>query len=403
MAVIVNTETPTVQVPQNPVTSAEGGAEARLAGRGTGDHATDAYFKTPGAKNSITIYRYPQELASDEQYPHYLMFYVNAREDSASAIAGAKRGTRTDNIGDQTNQMRLDPAHTAAALGVGGAVTIGLVGAKQGVKTLADQLTGRVPLSVSVIGKTLAGAAGAVAGAVVGGGLGMVYGDLTKRGLVKIRDVIALHINNSPSVAYKANWSEADMGFAGAVGSGRIEDINLTEMGGGLDLVARAMAAGVPKAAGGPNLKDLMEAGSRKVSNPYKEQLFKSMGMRQFAFDYTFMPKSPQEARNVLNIIRIFKRNMHPEMDKSKLFLVYPSEFSIVYYYKDNENPFINKISSCVLTDMNVRFGDERDFTTFAGGFPTLISMKLQFLELEMLTGERVDNDVEYASTTFGF
>ena len=392
---LFDTEDPVIQVPTDPVAAADG--EVELLGE---DQANSAYLQTPGAENNITIYRYPETLAADAEYPHYLMFYVNAREDSAMA---SKRGGRMDTHGDQTGQNRIDPDHASAAAGVAVGGTLAVAGAKQGAKTLSDQLTGKTPLSARVMANIIGGTAGAVGGAVVGGAAGAAYGKMTSRALVKIKDVIALHINTPPAVAYKANWSESDMGFVGAVGSGRIGDDKLANMAGGADLLARAMASGVPKVAGGPNLVDVAEAVSRKVANPYKEQLFKSMGMRQFAFEYTFLPKNPREARNVLNIMRIFKRNMHPEIDKSKLFLVYPSEFSIVYYYKTGENPYLNKISSCVLTDMSVRFGDDRDFTTFRGGFPTLINLRLTFLELEMLTGERVDNDVEYSGTNFGF
>lgn len=393
---LIDTEDPIVQVPANPSLNADG-TEVLL---GADQAAAAADHNTPGSQNSITIHRYPEQLASDVQYPHYLMFYVNAREDSAVA---AKRGGRTTTQGDQTEQNRIDPDHAAATLGAAAGASVGLAGAKKGAKTLTDQLKPKVPLAAKLTAIAAGGAAGLVAGAVAGGIAGAAYGQLEKRTLVKIKDVVALHINNPPSVAYQANWSESDMGFAGAVGAGRISDNKLDSAIGGADLLLRAGASGLPKAAGGPNVKDVMEAVSRKVANPYKEQLFKSMGMRQFGYDYTFMPKNPREARNVLNILRIFKRNMHPEMDKSKLFLVYPSEFSIVYYYKEGENPYLNKISSCVLTKMDVKFGDDRDFTTFRGGFPTIINMRLQFLELEMLTGERVDNDVTYSGTNYGF
>ena len=392
---IFSGENPVVAVPAQQAPQTTDGSDVPLS--------SDNAQKAAGASgaNNITIYRYPETLATDIQYPHYLMFYVNARNDSAVA---SKRGGRTGTIGDQTNQMRIDPAQHSAGFGAAvGASSLGLAGAKQGFKLLSDQLTQKAPLS----SRAIVGAAGAVAGGVIasaaGAGIGASYGKLEKRTLVKIKDVVALYINNPPAVAYKANWSESDMGFAGAFGAGNISDNKLSRVAGGADLLLRAGAAGMPKVAGGPNVRDAMEAISRKVANPYKEQLFKSMGMRQFGFDYTFMPKNPREARNVMNIIRIFKGNMHPEMDKSKLFLVYPSEFSIVYYYKDRENQFLNKISSCVLTDMSVRFGDSQDFTTFKGGFPTNINMRLQFLELEMLTRERVEKDVTYSGTEMGY
>jgi hypothetical protein len=397
---LYDTETPVVQVPSAPATPPVG----QRVPVGVDNAATNAgAHQNAGAENALTIYRYPQELASDVQYQNYVMFYVNAREDSA--IANSSHAVTGDNANyDTTAQNRINADHAGAALGVATGVALSTAAAKAGAKTLSDQLIGKTPLSVKAATKVIGGGIGAIAGGIAGGTLGGVYGHFSKRSLVKVKDVIALYINNPPSVAYKANWSESDMGYVGAVGSGRISDAPIwNAASGGLELLGRAAASGIPKVAGGPNVKDVAEATSKKVQNPYKEQLFKSMGMRTFSFDYTFLPKSVQESQSVFNILRIFKRNMHPEMDKSKLFLVYPSEFSIVYYFQNGENPYLNKISSCVLTDMSVRFGDDRDFTTFRGGSPTMISLRLTFLELEMLTGERVDDNFNYTGKTYGF
>lgn len=390
---------PIVQVPPDPEQVSEGQSykapDAIRAAYTNKNHQAGNY-------SNITVWRYPETLGHDPQYPHYLMFYVNARAGSAVATS---RGGRTDNIVNQKGQLRSDPANAAAEAGVQGTVAGAALAGKAVYKTLSSQVDSKSTLfsQINSIGlnSAITAVVGVVGGAAAGGAIGGTIGALESRPLVAIKDVIALHVNNPPSVAYKANWSEVDMSYVGAVGANGLGEAG--EVAGIADIGIRAAAGNMAKVAGGPNSRDVLEATSRKVVNPYKEQLFKSMGMRQFSYEYTFMPRNAREARNALNIIRIFKRNMHPEMDKSKLFLIYPSEFNIVYYYKDGENPYVNKISSCVLTDMQVKFGDERDFTTFAGGFPTMINLRLQFLELEMLTGERVDNDVTFDTIGMGF
>lgn len=397
-------DNPIIQVPKDPIIQVPKDPDQVSEGqfyKGT-DTVKETYKAGGGNSSAITVWRYPETLGRDPQYPHYLMFYVNARDGSAAATT---RSGRTDSIENQKGQLRIDPAHSVAAAGFQGAVSGAVTAAKGTYKTLSSQIDDKSSYFSQVKSIGISGAAAAIAG-VLGAGaggaaVGSVYADLNNRPLIKIKDVIALHVNNPPSVAYKANWSEVDMSYIGAVGANGIGEAG--EVAGLADIALRSAAGNMAKVAGGPNNRDVLEATSRKVVNPYKEQLFKSMGMRQFSYDYTFMPRNAREARNALNIIRIFKRNMHPEMDKSKLFLIYPSEFNIVYYFKDGENPYINKISSCVLTDMQVKFGDERDFTTFAGGFPTMINLRLQFLELEMLTGERVDSNVALDNTIMGF
>lgn len=396
-ASVMDLETPTIHVPVDPIKASQ--AQLPLANDPV-DAISQAYANAPGASNNITVHRYPNELGTDPQYPHYLMFYINARE--GSTIAGARSG-RTDIHGDQTDQMRIDPANNGGNVGAAaGALATGLVTARV-VSRGASQMLGGGSLvwqrGVAAVGGALVGgAAGAAGGALVGGALARGVA----KPLVKIKDVIALHVSNPPSVAYKANWSEMDLG--GLVGSGILPSSMTDKLWGAGDIAARGAAGMLSRAAGaGPDLRGVAESISRRVENPYKEQLFKSMGMRTFSFDYTFLPKSAIEARSILTILRIFKKNMHPELDPGKMFLIYPSEFNIVYYYRDQENPYVHKISNCVLTDMTMRFGDGRDFTSFSGGFPTQIDMHLVFLELEMLTGTRVDNDVNHFGTTLGF
>jgi hypothetical protein len=64
----------------------------------------------------------------------------------------------------------------------------------------------------------------------------------------------------------------------------------------------------------------------------------------------------------------------------------------------------LHKISSCVLTNLDVDFGSDNDFMTFKpddesddvnrtsqrSGYPTEITLKLQFTELEVLTRNRI-------------
>jgi hypothetical protein len=80
---------------------------------------------------------------------------------------------------------------------------------------------------------------------------------------------------------------------------------------------------------------------------------------------------------------------MHPELSKDGLFYIYPSEFDIQYYFQGRQNEFLHKISTCVLTDMSVNYGNEY-FSSFREGEPTEIRMNLTFQETELLTKERI-------------
>ena len=101
------------------------------------------------------------------------------------------------------------------------------------------------------------------------------------------------------------------------------------------------------------------------------------------------MPRSRAEALNVRRILNLFKFHMHPELSAAGLFYLYPSEFEIRYFFKNKENTYFDKISTCVLKNMSVDYGGDI-FSSFDDGIPVEINLTLQFQELELLTKERI-------------
>jgi hypothetical protein len=125
---------------------------------------------------------------------------------------------------------------------------------------------------------------------------------------------------------------------------------------------------------------------SRMAINPLNEQLFTGVNNRTFSFTYEFLPKNEAETIQAYEIIRQFKYHMLPKLMPITHMYNFPNEFQIVYHIgKGTENDFINKISSCVLTGVNVEYTPRGTVTSFANGSPTEIKMSLSFKELAQL------------------
>jgi len=183
------------------------------------------------------------------------------------------------------------------------------------------------------------------------------------------------------------------------MGSGRFDMDDLAEAPEFLARGIISAAANLPKGLGGnADFGATLEATSKKVSNPYKEQLFKSIGFRRFSFNYNFAPRNLGEAQRVLEIIDTFKYHMHPEASDGDMYLIYPAEFSIEFEILDEttgkvkRNPYLPKVSSCALTSVKATYGPDGMFNTFQGtdGIPTEMALELQFTELETLTQVRI-------------
>jgi hypothetical protein len=280
-----------------------------------------------------------------------------------------------------------------------GAVAAGSSGAAGG-KDLVGKAGGAL--------KGIAG--GALGGAVAGGALAgatttLVSNDFTKinfgQPAKRLKEAIVLYTPQQLSVRYGMQWSEEEMDIATAMATNpelanSLKAVDSQNKSGGGQ--SSSKAGGVARAAGNVIAAEIlkknagMSAASRTAGNPRKEQIFKGVDYRRFTFDYQFYPKSAEEAKAALNIIWLFKYHMHPEYkDANNFDYVYPSEFDIEYFINGSPNENLNKISSCVLTEMNVNYSPNGVFSTFPDGTPTQINMTLNFVELETLTKERIE------------
>ena len=171
---------------------------------------------------------------------------------------------------------------------------------------------------------------------------------------------------------------------------------NWLEMG--IEDVQRAIAKGVGAIVGG-DIAGATDKISNRAQNRYLESLFDSIGFRKFSYTYKFTPKSPEESLKVRDIIKLFKFHMSPELPEDDLgrYFIPPAEWDIFYMFRGDENDFLNKITSCVLTNMDINYANGR-FQTFRalnheqlrGAPPTEIEMKLDFMETRIITKKEV-------------
>jgi len=70
--------------------------------------------------------------------------------------------------------------------------------------------------------------------------------------------------------------------------------------------------------------------------------------------------------------------------------LTTPATFDIHYMYLDEENMNLNKIGTCVLTNMDVKYGGDK-YKTHADAVPVESSMTLSFKELDLITRDKAE------------
>ena len=399
--------------------------KSTTSGAGAGSTLPEYKESANVRSEGLNVHRYPTDVGSPE-YPNYIMFNIIQRagdignaEQVANAQAGPAQGKKI--LENVSSRNRSDQnAKLAGAMGQ-------VVGIFNGFEVGSDLVSGFRKYIADKLpaGELISGGAGKIVGNVAGviaatAAKKKLQEVTTNRERVVLKTTIALHLNNKPSATYKAQWADADLGIIGGASKDFQDMANTVSKvsleGNELATASRLVQAGVDvgktflgaatsasatmamKKVTDTPLKDFgdvrsfVEAGAGVAINPFKAQLFKNMGFRTFTFDYVFLPRDATEYNSVQTIIKTFKRYMHPTLGKEQYFLGYPAEFNIEYFHKSGQNyEHIFKLAGCALTDLKVDYGGA-DFVTFRdiGGAPTEISMSLSFLELELLTEERV-------------
>jgi hypothetical protein len=354
---------------------------------------------TAAIVNSPDVLSYPIDLNADpyntdNELVHSVVFKILARSNSRVGQVAESLGQSQiskESANNPTNQNRASSDKADAVAGTLGGVLGGLYAAR----ALKKSATGQVG---SGLGTGVKGAVTAAAGVAIG------RMAVENTSLVELKTAIELYITQPPKASYSANWENKELGaLGGAFARGDKVGISATGVLSGATGLAELGARGIISAAANipgefgltGDLGAAIEATSKKVANPYKEQLFTNISFRSFEFVYKFAPRGEAELENVMRIIQKFKYHMHPENDKNRLFLEYPSEFAIEYRYRGARNQYLNKISNCALTDMEVNYGNQDSFTSFreTRGAPAEINVRLQFTELETMTNDRIGFD----------
>ena len=168
---------------------------------------------------------------------------------------------------------------------------------------------------------------------------------------------------------------------AGQYGKNIVGDaLEMVGMGNAVEVVSKALGVAV---------------------NPREEQFYTGPQFRSFSYAFDFWPRSQQELDAAYNIISLFKYHSAPSMEsvsKGRMFYV-PSEFEIHYMHIDSEdgqaknNTYMNKISKCVCTSVDVNYGPEGEFKAFSKtGAPIHYKLTLGFTETEFITKNNIYN-----------
>jgi hypothetical protein len=390
---------------------------------------TNISFKAPGsAKGPLApltgndryernTYRYPSDLGSSDK-AHYMVININEQRltsfsgegtgDTPQAIKNninngsfaAGTSYQLANLGNIINQASNAVGNSPLASSVGGTVKQVLdsaSGINQSIKTGVDIIRG---------------------GADGFSGLGKQVTQRLQTGSIRaekrITDTVALYMPDTLAFTEAQTFDELRPGgtlAAGVLSAGKsaIDSILQGQDAGAIakevvGQVSPFILSGLAKQAGGIFQVAFSQAFG-VVQNPMLELIYSSPSLRTFRFDFQFYPRDEKEAKEVQDIIQRLRFHQAPEVAQggsNGFFLVPPSEFDISFYYNGRINPNIPKISTCVLTSMDVDYAPGgfssyeipgENATVGGTGMPVSIRLSLQFKETEIMTKSSIRTD----------
>ena len=233
---------------------------------------------------------------------------------------------------------------------------------------------------------------------------------------------VALYIpGDALTTSYKSNYDTSTLGSVGAAAPAMTKAIReqgglnidafkqvmgaaasgLKSEGKKVGLLKAGAAAGTKMNAEG--VKTMMERDQGAVLNPYIVAAYKGPSdLRSHEFTFQMLPQSESESRTCTKIATAFKEAMLPShrggdsQTAPSMLFGYPDEFEITFKVngkalpQTSSNPLF-KIGRSVLTGCDLDFATENVPLFFDNTQnPVSISMKLSFMELEVIYREKI-------------
>jgi hypothetical protein len=230
-----------------------------------------------------------------------------------------------------------------------------------------------------------------------------------------------------PSINYSdsLSWSDDKVGAIGKLLPSIAKSAsggNAEQLGSSIQTLAKQGLSGMIASAlnsAGINSDALTQGIGGKVLNPYREQIFGGIGMREFTFQWKLVPRNKAEQKRIHNIIKVLRYFALPNYSGQTVFestrtdalidesafnelsdrwLTVPKIFDLQWTYFDkDEIKSLPKIKPCVLKNVTINYTPDGVWAThyfpeteLQGPVPVAYELTLQFGETEIVTGSDV-------------
>ena len=229
---------------------------------------------------------------------------------------------------------------------------------------------------------------------------------------------IVLYMPEDISTGYKANWSGKAFSNIGrdalaTAGSGDFGQA----MQNSLNTAGDAFSQAIPNIGNkviretiskitGESLSqnDVFGATRGVILNPNVELLFSGTDLRNFQLNYKLIPRNSNEAEDIKEILKIFKRSMLPRFSDGKEFntskgqniannfIKVPNVCKVSFMRGGGLNRDVPQYKMCAVTQVDINFTPDGTYATYDDGTMVAYTLGLNFQETKLIFAEEVDN-----------
>lgn len=239
-------------------------------------------------------------------------------------------------------------------------------------------------------------------------------------------NTVLLPIPEGVTYSDQPQWSEEQIGAMGKLAGSLAKSAaggNAEEVGRQLSALAQAgMGPYVLQQIekfGGPSAQAITQGAGGVILNPYTEQIFKGIGMRNFSFQWKLVPRNSAEQYRIHQIIKALRYYSLPDYTKSSgiaeqdaqgktnetfaglsdRWLTVPNIFKLKWVYQSPETEIqsLPKIKPCVLKNITVNYTPDGVWAShitngaqLPGPAPVAYNLQLEFSETEIVTSSDV-------------
>tara|TARA_B100000131_G_scaffold309504_1_gene340079 strand:+ start:443 stop:1648 length:1206 start_codon:yes stop_codon:yes gene_type:complete len=353
-------------------------------------------------KWSYTTLEYPEDLQRRSDLGHYMLFYINVPVQSK--YQAGQHGAKHYEVGkamekQETTKPKPNPRDI---------YSFSKVPAPNPAAALEQSLLGKSS-SAAQENNGLPGQKGKVVQRTHH--QGTIASKIGTQRLTRTNSAIALYMPPQIQANYLSAYKESEMGAIVGMGAEAFQEAKAEALGlgantGGIESFKNIMQMGaeqVKKAAqsslsaAGADIIGASEKLGNIAQNNFLEVMYSGPAFRKFSYTWKLTPKSPQEAIEIDKIIRTFKFHMLPEIkpETAGRYYILPAEFDIFYMFRGDENTYLNRITSCVCTGVDVnytpnQYQTNRPINGRNGAPPSEIDFKLDFMETKLITKEDI-------------